>query len=221
MTFLFQDRAEAGGKLAAALKPLEGQDVVVYALPRGGVPVAAEIARAHGWPLDLLLVRKIGAPGHDELALAAVVDGEAPDIAINEDVAAMYGLGDADVRAMARPHLAEIERRRSLYLDGRPPLAAAGRTAIVVDDGIATGASIMAALKALARRKPARIILAVPVAPADTLERLRPLADEIVCLEVPERFYAVGAHYQSFAQVGDAEVVDLMRNLASDEGEAG
>lgn len=221
MTFLFQDRAEAGRKLAAALKTLEGQDVVVYALPRGGVPVAAEIARAHGWPLDLLLVRKIGAPGHDELALAAVVDGEAPDIAVNEDVAAMYGLEDADVREMARPHLAEIERRRTLYLEGRPPLAAAGRTALVVDDGIATGASVMAALKALARRGPARIVLAVPVAPADTLERLRPLADKIVCLEIPERFYAVGAHYHSFAQVDDAEVVDLMRSLAPGKGSAG
>lgn len=221
MTFLFRDRIDAGRKLAAALDDMKDEDVVVYALPRGGVPVAAEVARARGWPLDLLLVRKIGAPGHAELALAAVVDGEQPDIAVNGDVAALYGLGDNDVKDMARPHLAEIERRRALYLGDRPPVRAAGRTALVVDDGIATGASVMAALKALARRHPARIVLAVPVAPPDTLARLRPLADGIVCLESPDRFYAVGAHYQSFAQVSDDEVVAIMQALASEPENGG
>ncbi|MCB1424587.1 MAG: phosphoribosyltransferase [Brucellaceae bacterium] len=213
MAFVFEDRAEAGRKLVAALDGRDWGGAVVYALPRGGVPVAAEIARAFGLPLDLLLVRKIGAPGHPELALGAVVDGAAPDIAINEDVAASYGFDEADVREMAKAHLAEIERRHRLYLEGRPPIPATGRTAIVVDDGIATGASLMAALHALARRQPARIVLAIPVAPPETLARLRPLADEVVCLEAPAHFYAVGAHYRSFAQVDDDEVVSLLRAL--------
>ncbi|PHP66973.1 phosphoribosyltransferase [Zhengella mangrovi] len=214
MMAMFSDRIDAGRRLAAALGPREPAGTVIFALPRGGVPVAAEIASATGAPMDLLFVRKIGAPGHEELALGAVVDGEAPDIAINEDVARYYGLGRAEVEAMAKPHLAEIERRRHLYLGGRAPLSARGRTAVVVDDGIATGASMLAALRALKHRHPAAVVLAVPVAPPDTLEQLRPLADEVVCLEVPANFLAVGAHYEAFPQVGDDEVVEIMRRVA-------
>ena len=180
---------------------------MVLALPRGGVPVAAEIAHSAGVPLDLLLVRKIGAPGNEEFAIGAVVDGNNPEIVVNKDAAAHFGLTEADVREMGASGLREIERRRQLYLKGRSPLEVKGKTAIVVDDGIATGASIKAALRALARRDPARIILAVPVAPGDVLVELLGDTDSIVCLETPSPFLAVGAHYRDFPQVDDAAVI--------------
>jgi len=168
----FANRADAGRALAARLGKLDPSQTVVLALPRGGVPVAAEIAHSAGVPLDLLLVRKIGAPGNEEFAIGAVVDGNNPEIVVNKDAAAHFGLTEADVREMGASGLREIERRRQLYLKGRSPLEVKGKTAIVVDDGIATGASIKAALRALARRDPARIILAVPVAPGDVLVEL-------------------------------------------------
>jgi putative phosphoribosyl transferase len=204
----FADRAEAGRSLAAALLALRlSPPVVVLALPRGGVPVAAPVARALHAPLDLLLVRKIGAPWQRELAVAAVVDGEPPDIVVDEQTLGYAGVDQRYVEAEAASALQEIRRRRGLYLGGRPAVAVEGATVVVVDDGIATGTSVRAALKALRRRRPARLVLAVPVAPRDTLAALRAEVDELVCLATPEPFHAVGAHYVDFHQVNDDEVL--------------
>jgi erythromycin esterase-like protein/predicted phosphoribosyltransferase/dienelactone hydrolase len=218
--FLFDDRSDAGRKLAARLARLDAPDPAVYALPRGGVPVALEIAKALKAPLDLVLVRKIGAPGQPELALAAVVDGEEPQTVVNEDVAAMTGASAAFLEAARRRELAEIERRRALYLGGRPRVSPAGRTAIVVDDGLATGATAKAALRALRRQGAARLILAVPVAPADTLRAMRAEADEVICLETPEPFYGVGGFYRDFDQLSDEAMLALLRRAGGAEAPA-
>ena len=207
---LFAGRKEAGRLLAARVAALRLRDPVVYALPRGGVPVAAEVADALHAPLDLVLVRKIGAPGQPELALGAVVDGDAPETVLNPHIVAATGATEAFVEAARRRELAEIERRRTRYLAGHPPVDLAGRDAVVVDDGIATGATARAALHALRRRGAARLVLATPVAPADTLEELRGEADEIVCLFVPAPFFGIGAFYRDFHQLTDDEVVDLL-----------
>lgn len=207
----FANRSAAGRVLAQAVAALEiPGEPVVLALPRGGVPVAVEVARALRAPLDLVFVRKIGAPGQPELAAAAVVDGSAPEVVVNENVVAFAGVTEAYLEAAAEAELREIERRRVLYLKGsqRPPLE--GRTLIVIDDGVATGASIRAALLALRRKRPATLILAVPVAPADTLELLRREADQVICLATPSPFYAIGAYYRDFHQVSDSEVIALM-----------
>ncbi|MEO5696627.1 MAG: phosphoribosyltransferase family protein [Burkholderiaceae bacterium] len=202
------DRTEAGRQLAAHLLQLRlPQPIVVLALPRGGVPVGAEIARALGAAFDLVLVRKIGAPGQPELALAAVVEGDPPDIAIDLEVQRITGVDDTDIARRARLELREIARRRQLYLRGRAPVDVTGCTTIVVDDGIATGTTMRAALKALRRRRPARLLLAVPVAPRDTLAALRPEVDQIVCLAQPYPFRAVGTHYLNFDQLDDDEVI--------------
>lgn len=204
----FRDRAEAGRLLADRLAALDlPRPLVVLALPRGGVPVAVPVARALAAPLDLLLVRKIGVPWQRELALAAVVDGDPPDLVIDDEVQRETGVGRDYIDAELPGELREIERRRAAYLRGRAPLPVAGRTAIVVDDGIATGTTMRAALKALRRRAPAHLVLAVPVAPPDTLRLLGEEVDRVVCLEQPSPFYAVGAHYRDFHQVEDAEVV--------------
>ncbi len=205
-----QDRATAGRLLAERLVGLQLADPVVLALPRGGVPVAFEIAKALDAPLDLLLVRKVGVPWQPELAAGAVVDGEHPDLVLNEDVIALAGLDRGTLDEIADRELAEIERRRSAYLAGRAPVPTAGRTVILVDDGVATGASVRAALTALARRGPKRLILAVPVAPAETLKALRSLVDDLVCLAAPEPFYAIGGHYVDFHQLSDQEVVSML-----------
>jgi len=211
---MFKDRAEAGRLLADRLGPLDPATAIVLALPRGGVPVAAEIARASGVPLDLVFVRKIGAPGQPELALGAIVDGAEPQLVINTEVARAFGLGDDRVRARAEPLLAEIERRRETWLGGRQPLPLKGKTAIIVDDGIATGASIRAALKAVDAQAPARVTVALPVAPADAIADLAALADDVVCLQTPTPFIAVGNHYRDFAQVTDREVAEILASFA-------
>ncbi len=203
---MFKDRTEAGLRLLAAMPSLEGAETVVMALPRGGVPVAEPIAKALGAPLDVVLVRKVGVPGHRELALAAVTNGDDPVLTVNEAVARHAGLDRAAIRELAQPQLDEIARRRESWFAGRKAPPVKGKTVVVVDDGIATGATMRASLKALRERNPGRIVLAVPVAPADTLEDLRSLADTVVCLETPTPFYAVGAHYRNFGQVPDAEV---------------
>ncbi|HEY8594503.1 MAG TPA: phosphoribosyltransferase family protein [Devosiaceae bacterium] len=210
----FEDRIAAGQALAGALAGYHGTETVVLALPRGGVPVAAEVARKLGAPLDLVLVRKIGAPQQPELAVGAIADGSAPSVFVNSPVAAMLGLANSEVEAMGEKLLPEIERRRAAYLEGRLPVPLKGKTAILVDDGIATGASIRAALMALAAREPAKVVLAVPVAPRDTIDALADAADEIVCLETPEPFLAVGNHYRRFDQTDDSEVVALLRQFA-------
>lgn len=204
---VFADRAEAGRALARVLVARQLADVVVLALPRGGVPVALPVALALRAPLDLVLVRKIGLPWQPELAMAAVVDGDAPQIVVEPEVLAASGLSMAVVEAAARRELVEIERRRALYLGGRPPLEVAGKTVVLIDDGIATGTTVRAALRALAARRPARVVLAVPVAAPETLARLRDEVDEVICLIEPSRLDGVGAFYRDFHQVGDAEVI--------------
>jgi predicted phosphoribosyltransferase len=206
----FADRAEAGRMLATRLAAKRLDRPIVHALPRGGVPVAAEVARLLGAPLDLVLVRKLGAPGNPELALGAVVDGPQPETVLNEEVVAFTGATEAFLAAARARELREIERRRALYLAGRAPLDPEGRTAIVVDDGLATGATARAALHALRRRGAARLILAVPVAPPSTLEALRPETDEILCLAEEDIPHGIGAFYADFHQLDDAEVLRLL-----------
>jgi putative phosphoribosyl transferase len=206
----FANRTEAGQRLAEAVAKAHFETPVVLALPRGGVPVASEVARKLKAPLDLLLVRKIGVPSQRELAAAAVVDGATHDIVYNEDVMQAVGLTESDVERLAIPELNEIQRRRSLYLKDRTPISVEGRTAIVVDDGIATGATAKAALLALRRRKPKALVLAVPVAPPETVRELRPLVDHLICLEQPVPFMAIGIFYADFHQLSDEEVVALL-----------
>jgi putative phosphoribosyl transferase len=208
MSILFADRAEAARALAQRLVAMHlAPPVVVLALPRGGVPIGAVIANALHGRLDLVLVRKIGVPWQPELAVAAVVDGDKPEIVVDAEVQAMAGVDRDYIDAQAARGLVEIERRRKLYLRGRTPLPLAGATTIVVDDGIATGTTMRAALKALRRRDPARLVLAVPVAPRDTVAALRAEVDDLVCLAQPEPFHAIGLHYGDFHQVNDDEVL--------------
>lgn len=209
------DRRSAGKALAQRLADRELRDPVVLAMPRGGVPVGVEIAKALHAPLDLVLVRKIGVPYQPELAAAAVVDGAEPEIVVNDEVVRLAGITRDYIDEQAKEELVEIERRRHLYLEGRPRVPLENRTLILVDDGIATGASIRAAIAALRRKNPLRLILAVPVAPVDTVEILRPQVDEVVCLEMPEPFYAIGMHYEDFHQVPDEEVIQLMNEAAA------
>ena len=211
----FATREEAGRELGRRLKLMHIADPVVLALPRGGVPVAAEVARTLEAPLDLLLVRKIGVPWQPELAAAAVVDGERPDLVLNDDVMRLSGLHPGDIEDLMKPHLEEIERRRKLYLNGRLPERIAGRCAIVVDDGIATGTTVRAALTALRRRQPKRLVLAVPVGSAESLDALTSEVDDLVCLQRPRPFYAIGQFYADFHQVPDGEVVALMKAAAT------
>ena len=206
----FRNREEAGRKLAELLADRSLPDPVVLALPRGGVPVGLEVARRLRAPLDLVMVRKIGVPFQPELAAAAVVNGDAPQIVVNERVAASVGLSREDIAAMAEVELREIARRRAVYLRGRPPIPVAGRTTIVVDDGIATGATMRAALRAVRLRAPARVVLAVPVAPPDTLDTLSGEVDEVVCVVRPSSLGAIGAYYCDFRQVDDATVIRML-----------
>ncbi len=207
----FADRAEAARLLAqdVAARALPAP-VVVLALPRGGVPIAAELARVLHAPLDLLMVRKIGAPWQPELAIAAVVDGAAPDIVFNDEVMAQSRIDPDYIEAEVLKELHEIHRRRGLYLHGRAAVPVKGATVVVVDDGIATGTTLRVALRALRRQQPARLVLAVPVAPHDVLQSLRTEVDEVVCLAEPEPFIAIGCHYRDFHQVSDAEVIDAL-----------
>ena len=206
----FADRREAGRELAQVLLDRNPANPVVLALPRGGVPVAAEIAGTLDAPLDLLFVRKIGLPGRPEVAVAAVVDGDPPEVIVNEDILAATATGRDWIDGQVPAAVAETERRRRAYLHGRRPLSVVGRTAIVVDDGVATGASMRAALKALSRRGPAALVVAVPVAAAETLRELRDGVDEVICLAVPEPFIAISLHYIDFHQLDDREVLDLL-----------
>jgi putative phosphoribosyl transferase len=206
----FIDRTDAGRKLAKALTRYKDRQPVVLALPRGGVPVAAEVATALDAPLDLILVRKIGVPFQPELAMGAVVDGAEPVIVCNEEVIRSCGVSETEFNAIRDEQLAEIERRRKLYLGDRPHPKLTGRTVIVVDDGIATGATTRAALHAMRMRKPSKLVLAVPVAPTDTLKKLRGEADDIVCLEDYEDFGAIGLFYSDFRQVSDTEVIEVL-----------
>jgi len=206
----FLDRADAGRKLAKALRGYKSERPVILALPRGGVPVAAEVCAALKAPLDLLLVRKVGVPFQPELAMGAVVDGDTPIVVRNDDVIRMAGISEAEFQAVCERELQEIERRRQLYLGDRERAEVAGRTAIIVDDGIATGATIRGALRATRARKPKRLVLAAPVAPTDALPALRAEADAVVCLEDHSFFGAIGAYYADFSQVSDRDVIDIL-----------
>jgi putative phosphoribosyl transferase len=207
---LFKDRREAGRLLAEHLLAFSDKHPVVLALPRGGVPVGFEVARALAAPLDLVLVRKIGAPGNEEFAVGAIADGEHPEFVIDRRLVKGLDISPEYLDEAKAAALIEIERRRRVWLGGREPVAIAGCTAIVMDDGIATGATMRAALRATRHRKPARIVLAVPVAPPDALDRLRSDVDEVVCLDMPEDFGAVGRFYRQFPQLRDAEVTALL-----------
>jgi putative phosphoribosyl transferase len=207
---LYVDRSDAGRQLAAAVKQLALVRPVVYGLPRGGVPVAAEVAAALGAPLDLVLVRKIGAPHQPELAVAAVVDGATPELLVNREIAAETGADDKYLAAMQAQALREIERRRTVYLAGRDATSPAGRDAILVDDGVATGASILVAARALARRGARRVIIATPVAPPETMRQLEAAVDQVVCLMQPQWFPGLGAFYTDFHQLEDREVVAFL-----------
>ena len=213
----FKDRTEAGRKLAKALAAYKDQHPVILALPRGGVPVAAEVAATLHAPLDLILVRKIGVPIQPELAMGAVVDGGAPIIVRNEDVIRLAGIDETEFKAICDSELAEIERRRQRYLGSRERSDVAGRIAIVIDDGIATGATIRAALRATRMRNPKKLVLAVPVAPTDNLAALHSDADEVVCLEDYEFFEAIGLYYANFNQVTDEEVIEMLKRFPARE----
>lgn len=203
----FNNREEAGEQLADALQRFRKADTVVIALPRGGVEVALPVARRLKAPMTLLLVRKLGLPGQPELAMGAIVDGEKPITVRNDNVIDFSGVDPAAFEAAAARELAEIHRRNKLYFSGRDPIPIEGRVAIVVDDGIATGATVRAAIKGLKARKPARIVLAVPVASEDALDMLRGDVDEVVVLEGLSALGAIGFSYRDFPQLTDADVI--------------
>jgi putative phosphoribosyl transferase len=207
---IFADRRDAGRQLARRLTGFAAERPIVLALPRGGVPVAAEVADALDAELDILIVRKLGAPGQPELGIGALVDGRDPQVVMNERVVREVRPAPDYIAAETERQLAEVERRRRAYEGDRPPVDVAGRTVILIDDGLATGGTAKAALRALRRRNPKRLILAVPVAPLDTIEEMRSEADEIVCLAAPEPFIAIGRFYDDFQQTSDEEVVALL-----------
>jgi putative phosphoribosyl transferase len=205
----FANRREAGEVLAGEVRRLDLHDPVVLALPRGGVPVGYEVARAIGAPLDILLVRKIGAPGHEEFGIGALVDGASPQLVLDEAVAQSVGASREYVAQQVALQLKEIERRRAAYRTG-PPIALDGKTVVLVDDGIATGGTVRAALQALAKVRCKRIVLAIPMAPREVLPSLQALCDHVVCPYTPDPFFAVGAHYRDFTQTSDEEVIHLL-----------
>jgi predicted phosphoribosyltransferase len=207
----FLDRRDGGRRLATRLGHLAGRaDVIVLALPRGGVPVGFEVAHALGAPLDVFVVRKLGVPGHEELAMGAIASGGA--IAVNHDVVEGLGIPEEKVTELAEVEAAELAWRERIYREGRPSPDLRGRTVIVVDDGLATGSTMRAAILALRQLGPARVVVAVPVAPADTCRELALEADEMVCMSTPEPFYAVGQFYRDFSQTSDEEVRWLLRS---------
>jgi predicted phosphoribosyltransferase len=204
---LFRDRADAGEQLSRELAGYSGRkDVVVLALPRGGVPVAYEVARALHVPLDVFLVRKLGLPGQEELAMGAISSGGVR--VLNEDVIGLLGIPNENVTAKEQR---ELERRARSYRGDRPAPDVEGRTVILIDDGLATGSTIRAAVAALRRKHPARIVVAVPVGAPESCAELQNEADEIICVETPEPFYGVGAWYEDFSQTTDEEVRDLLQ----------
>lgn len=209
----FVDRVEAGRKLAEKLVAMKLENPVVYALPRGGIPIGVVIAEALHAPLDLVLVRKIGAPGQPELAMAAIVDGPDPQTVINDEVFLAVGSDHEYLERAKRTELAEIERRRQVYFGDHPRVEPKGRAAIVVDDGLATGTTAKAALRALKNQGATRTILAVPVSPVETLADMKGQADEIICLNAAERFWGVGGFYDDFHQLSDEEAVGLLKRV--------
>ena len=206
---VFSNRTEAGRLLAKSLaRYAKRNDVVVLGIPRGGVPVAREVAECLQAPLDIFVLRKLGVPGHEELAFGAIASGGVRFL--DAEIIEGLGISDAAIELITERERKELERREAAYRGTRPPLRLEGRTVIVVDDGIATGSSMKAGIKALRELKPARLVIAVPVAPASTCERLRPEVDELVCIAMPKFFYAVGQYYQDFSQISDEDVTELL-----------
>jgi putative phosphoribosyl transferase len=204
-----KDRTQAGALLAQALQDYAGRnDTLVLALPRGGVPVAFEIVKAIHAPLDLMLVRKLGTPGQEELAMGAIAPGGVR--VLNPEIVAQLGISDEEIEAVAARERAELERRQRAYRGDRPEPEVRGRCVIVVDDGLATGATMRTAIKALRQRHPAQIVVAVPVAPKETIATLRGEADDVICLATPAPFWAIGGWYEYFPQTSDAEVKSLL-----------
>lgn len=204
---MFADRKDAGRRLAEALGHLEGEDVVVLGVPRGGVEVAAEVARAHGWPLDIVIPRKVGAPMNPELGLGAIAPGVR---VLDERMIRQLRVSPDYLEREIAEQEEEIRRRTVAYRGDRPPIDAAGKVAVVVDDGVATGGTAAAALRWARAQGASRVILAVPVAPHEAIARLSKEADEVVALATPEPFFAVGQWYESFPQTSDREVVDFL-----------
>jgi putative phosphoribosyl transferase len=206
---IFANRTEAGQKLALRLKQYADHDyVIVLGAPRGGVPIAFEVATALRAPLDVFMLRKLGVPGREEFAFGAIASGGVR--IVDRDTVEALGISRADIERVTGTEEQELERRERAYRGGRPPLHVMGRIVILVDDGIATGSSMRAAILALRQMKPSRVVIAVPVAPAATCKRLQSEVDELVCLEMPEPFYGVGQFYDDFSQVSDEEVKDLL-----------
>ncbi len=209
----FRDRRDAGRALAASLTPYADRpDAIVLALPRGGVPVGYEVACALRVPLDVFLVRKLGAPGNEELAMGAIASGGVR--VINHDVVEGSAISPATIEAVAAAEAMEMERREREYRDDRPTPTIEDQVIILVDDGLATGATMRAGLVALRLKQPLRLVAGVPVAPASTCQELRAIADEVVCVETPEPFYGVGLWYDDFSPTSDAEVRELLRLAA-------
>jgi putative phosphoribosyl transferase len=209
----FRNRAEAGGLLAELLRDYAGRDdVVVLALPRGGVPVGYEVAKALGAPLDVFVVRKLGVPGYEELAMGAIASGGV--LVLDRHAIQSLDITEGDVQHAAEAELRELERRESAYRGDREPLDLEGKTVIVVDDGLATGSTMRAVAEAVRQLDPARIVVAVPVAAAETWNELREVLDEIVCAAMPRPFYAVGLWYDDFSQTSDEEVRGLLEQAA-------
>jgi predicted phosphoribosyltransferase len=213
---LFRDRQDAGRQLAAVLESYAGRsDTLVLGLPRGGVPVAHEVARALRAPLDVFLVRKLGVPGHEELAMGAIATGGVR--VLNEEVLTALDISDDVIDAVAAEQQRELERRERAYRDGRPLPTIRGRVVILIDDGLATGATMRAAVAALRKQHPAAVVVAVPVASPQVCEEFQPLVDDIVCAHTPEPFHAVGLWYRDFSQTTDEEVHDLLAAAAQEE----
>jgi putative phosphoribosyl transferase len=214
-----EDRADAGRRLAARLTGYANEDPIVLALPRGGVPVGAEVSRSLGAPLDVFIARKLGAPGQPELGIGAVAQGGV--LALNERIVRALKLSEEHVRRAAEEELREVERRLRLLRGDRPEPEVRGRTVILVDDGLATGATARAAILALRERGPRHLVLAVPVCPSRTADNLRTEVDDLVVLETPADFYAVGSYYEDFEQVRDEEVVRLLELVRIERNEPG